>query len=69
LGSLGTTAINRPIVRCPGNYDDGEIGGMMIGRGNLSTQRKAAPVPHCPPQTPHALPEREPGPPWWEASD
>jgi hypothetical protein len=26
----------------------------MIGRGNRSTQRKPAPVPLCPPQTPHA---------------
>jgi hypothetical protein len=53
LGPLGTAATNRSIVPAPGNYDDGEIGG-MIGRGNLSTQRKPAPVPLCPPQTPHA---------------
>jgi hypothetical protein len=26
----------------------------MIGRGNRSTRRKSAPVPHYPPQTPHA---------------
>jgi hypothetical protein len=32
LGPLGTTATNRPIVPTPGDYDDGEIGGMMIGR-------------------------------------
>jgi hypothetical protein len=25
----------------------------MIGRGNRSTRRKPAPVPLCPPQTPH----------------
>jgi hypothetical protein len=37
----------------PGDYDNGEIGG-MIGRGNRSTRRKPAPVPLCPPQTPHA---------------
>jgi hypothetical protein len=37
----------------PGDYDDGEIGG-MIGRGNRSTRRKPAPVPLWPPQTPHA---------------
>jgi hypothetical protein len=37
----------------PGDYDDGEIGG-MIGKGNRSTRRKPAPVPLCPPQTPHA---------------
>jgi hypothetical protein len=43
-----------PIVSAPGDYDDGEIGGMMTGRGNRSTRRKPAPVPLCPPQTPHA---------------
>jgi hypothetical protein len=52
LGPLGTAATNRPIVPAPGDYD-GEIGG-MIGRGNRSTRRKPAPVPLCPPQTPHA---------------
>jgi hypothetical protein len=41
-----------PIVPAPGDYDDGEIGG-MIGKGNRSTRRKPAPVPLCPPQTPH----------------
>jgi hypothetical protein len=41
-------------VPAPGDYDDGEIGGMMIDRGNRSTRRKPAPVPLCPPQTPHA---------------
>jgi hypothetical protein len=54
LGPLRTAATNRPIVPAPGDYDDGEIGGMMIGRGNRSTRRKSAPVPLCPPQTPHA---------------
>jgi hypothetical protein len=54
LGPLGTTATNRPIVPAPGDYDDGEIGG-MIGRGNPSTRRKPAPVPLCPPQSPHAV--------------
>jgi hypothetical protein len=53
LGPLGTTATNRPIVPAPGDYDDGEIGG-MIGRGNRSTRRKPASMPLCPPQTPHA---------------
>jgi hypothetical protein len=48
-GPLGTAAI----VPDPGNYDDGVIGG-MIGRGNRGTRRKPAPVPLCPPQTPHA---------------
>jgi hypothetical protein len=69
LGPLGTTATNRPIVPAPCDYDDGEIGGMMIGKGNRNTRRKPAPVPLCPPQTTHALPGREPGPPRWEAGD
>jgi hypothetical protein len=54
LGPLGTAATNRPIVPAPGDYDDGEICGKMIGRGNRSTRRKPTPVPLCPPQTPHA---------------
>jgi hypothetical protein len=53
LGPLGIAATNRPTVPVPGDYDDGEIGG-MIGGGNRSTRRKPAPVPLCPPQTPHA---------------
>jgi hypothetical protein len=44
LGPLGTAATNRPIVPAPGDYDDGEIGG-MIGRGNRSTWRKN--LPQC----------------------
>jgi hypothetical protein len=40
-------------VSVPGDYDNGEIGG-MIGRVNRSTRRKRASVPLCPPQTPHA---------------
>jgi hypothetical protein len=55
LGTLGTTATNRPIVPTPGDYEDGEFGGMMIGRGNRSTWRKPAPVLLCRPQIPHAL--------------
>jgi hypothetical protein len=42
FGALGTAVIIRSIVPVPGDYDDGEIGGMI------------APVPLCPPQTPHA---------------
>jgi hypothetical protein len=42
---------------------------MTIGRGNQSSRRKPAPVPLRPPQTSHALPGCEPGPPWWKASD
>jgi hypothetical protein len=57
LGPLGTVATNRPIVPAPGDYDDGEIGG-MIGRGNRSTRRKPALVPLCPPQNPNAVQTR-----------
>jgi hypothetical protein len=53
VGPLGTVATNRPIVPAPGDYDDGEICG-MIRRGNRITWRKHAPVPLCPPQTPHS---------------
>jgi hypothetical protein len=53
LYPIGTAATNRPIVPALGDYDVGEIGG-MIGRGNRSTRRKPAPVPLCPPNTPHA---------------
>jgi hypothetical protein len=53
LGPLGTAATNRPIVPALGDYNDGEIGG-MIGKRNRSTRRKPAPVPLCPAQTPHA---------------
>jgi hypothetical protein len=61
LGPLGTAATNRTIVPAPGDYDGGEIGGMMIGKGNRSTRRKPAPMPLCPPQTPHAYPDANPG--------
>jgi hypothetical protein len=53
LGPLGTAATNRPIMLAPGDYDDGEIGG-MIGRGNRSTGREPVPVLLCPPQPPNA---------------
>jgi hypothetical protein len=53
LGPLGIAATNRPSVPAPGDYDDGEIGG-MIGRGYRSTRRKPASMQLFPPQTPHA---------------
>jgi hypothetical protein len=49
-----------PTVSAPGDYD-GAIGGVMIGTGKRSTQGKPAPVPLCPPQTPHPCPEANPG--------
>jgi hypothetical protein len=69
LGPLGAAATNRPIVSAPGDYDDGEIGGMMIGRGNWSTLRKPAPQCRFVHHKPHMLPGREPMPPQWESSD
>jgi hypothetical protein len=52
LGPLGTSATEWPLVLAPGDYDNGEIGGIKIGRGNRSTRRKPAPAPLCPPQIP-----------------
>jgi hypothetical protein len=69
LGPLGTSATNWPTVPAPGDYKDGEFGGMMIERGNRSTRRKLVPVPLCPPQIPHDLTGSEPRPPRWEASN
>jgi hypothetical protein len=34
LGPLGTSATECPIVPAPGDYDDGEFGGIKFGRGN-----------------------------------
>jgi hypothetical protein len=39
-----------PIVPAPGDCEDGEFGGIKIGRGNRSTRRKPAPAPLRPPQ-------------------
>jgi hypothetical protein len=55
LSPLGTAATNRTIVPGPGDYDDGEIGGIMIWKGNRSTRRKPTPVPLCTPQTQMAV--------------
>jgi hypothetical protein len=50
LGPLSTAATNRPIVKVPGNYDDGEIGGMAgeteILDRNLSQCRFVHHKPH-----------------------
>jgi hypothetical protein len=43
MGPLGTSATEWPIVPAPGDYDDGQFGGMQIGRGNRSTRRKTCP--------------------------
>jgi hypothetical protein len=57
LGPRGTSTTKWPLYQ-PWMIDDDEcgvVGGMRIGRGNRSTRRKPAPVPLCPPQTPHDL--------------
>jgi hypothetical protein len=70
MGPLGTSATEWPIVPASGDYEDGEFGGMKIGRGNRSTRRKPGPEPLCPPHKSHLTrPGLEPGPPRWEASD
>jgi hypothetical protein len=61
LGPLVTAATSRPTVPAPGDYDDGEIGGMMIDRGYPSA---ALSTTHT-----TCLPGREPVPPRWEVSD
>jgi hypothetical protein len=58
LGPLGTTATERPIVPAPGDYDDGGIGGMMIGRENRSIRRKPAPLSTT---NPTCCPDANPG--------
>jgi hypothetical protein len=51
LGTAGTTGLlYQPRMIDEG--DCGEIGGMKIGRGSQTTQRKPAPAPLCPPQIP-----------------
>jgi hypothetical protein len=67
LGPLDTAATKRPIVPAPGDYDDGEIGG-MIGR---EAEVLGENLPQCRfvHHKTHMLPVREPGPPRWEASD
>jgi hypothetical protein len=52
LGPLGTSATYWPTAPDPGDCEDGEFGGMKIGRGNRSTRRKPDPAPLCPPQIP-----------------
>jgi hypothetical protein len=57
LGSLGTGATIGLLYQSR-MIDDGDCGaicGMKIGRGNRSTRRKPAPLPLCPPQSPHEL--------------
>jgi hypothetical protein len=43
LGPLGTAATNRLIVPAPGDYDDGEIGGMIGREGKPKYSEKTCP--------------------------
>jgi hypothetical protein len=65
----GDQLVARTLLTVSVDCDDGEIGGMKISRENRSTRRKFAPTPLCPSQIKLAIPEREPGPPRWGASD
>jgi hypothetical protein len=49
-----------PIVPAPGDYDDGEIGG-MIGRGNRSTRKKTCPSAALSTTNPTCCPDANPG--------
>jgi hypothetical protein len=59
LESIWVLSARRPPILLlylpPGDYEDGEFGGMMIGKGNRIIGRKPAPVPLCSPQIPHDL--------------
>jgi hypothetical protein len=57
LSPLDTAATVGLLYRPQMIYDGdcGANGGMKIGRGNRSTQRKPAPVPLCSPQIPYDL--------------
>jgi hypothetical protein len=63
LGPLGTAATDCLVVPAPGDYDNGEFGGMKISRENRSTRRKPAPASLCPPQIPGSNPGRRGGKP------
>jgi hypothetical protein len=69
MDSLGTAASLKPILPAPGDYDDGEIGG-MIGRGKktevLGENQPQCRIVH---HKPHMLAGSVPGLPRWEASD
>jgi hypothetical protein len=65
LGPLGTAGTYRPIVPAPGDYDNGEIGG-MIDRGNRSTRRKTCPSAALSTTNRTCCPDANPGRRGWK---
>jgi hypothetical protein len=61
LGPLGTAATIKSIVPAPGDYDDGEIGGMMIGKGNPNYSEKTCPSAALSTTNPTCYPDANPG--------
>jgi hypothetical protein len=61
LGPLGNAATNRPIVPAPGDYDDGEIGGMMVWQGKPKYLEKNYSSAALSTTTPHACPDANQG--------
>jgi hypothetical protein len=59
LGPLGTVTTNRPTVPALGDHDDGEIGGMMIGRGKYL--EKTCPCAALSTINPTCCPDANPG--------
>jgi hypothetical protein len=57
------------IVPAPGGYDDGEFGGMKIGRGNKVLGENLSQRHFVHHKSHLTRPGFEPGPPQWEASD
>jgi hypothetical protein len=63
----GDQLVARPLLTAPGDWEDGEVGGMNgFGWGNRNTWRKPAPTPLCPPQIPLSRHGCEPRPPRWK---
>jgi hypothetical protein len=59
LGPLGTAATNRPIVPALGDYDDGEVGG-MIWQGKPKFSEKTCPSAALSTTNPTSCPDANP---------